>query len=190
MPKRNWQKHQKKTSPKSILASPNLPKSMKSHKISKTNEACFATLCNPRASRRKLTGVIAFGPPIWLRIWLGLLDLPLVALIIEISPSTWNVSLMLVPSKPAKKISKNHSKILPKSIPNLPKLLQHRIEISNAFQMRPETKFESIFRDFFKFFEGPRPPKIEPRSSKSGKKTLKNRCWKKTCFWERFCIEF
>ena len=93
--------------------------------------------------------------------------------------------LCLFPPKPHKKESKNHSKILPKSIPNLPKLLQHRIEIPNAFQMRPETHFESIFRNFFKFFEGPRPPKIEPRSSKSGKKHLKIDVERKTYFWER-----
>ena len=39
------------------------------------NEACFATLWKSPQSRRKSTGVIAFGLPIWLRIWLGLLYL-------------------------------------------------------------------------------------------------------------------
>ena len=54
------------------------------------NEACFATLWNSPGSRRKSTGGIAFGPPIWLGIWLGLLDLPLVALIIKVRSATWH----------------------------------------------------------------------------------------------------
>ena len=56
--------------------------------------------------------------------------------------------------------------------------------------MRPETNFESIFRDFFKFFEGPRPPKIEPRSSKSGKKRLKIDVEKKHVFESDFASNF
>ena len=38
-----------------------------------SNEACFATLWDLPGSRRKSTGGIVFGLPIWLRIWLGLL---------------------------------------------------------------------------------------------------------------------
>ena len=81
MPKRIRKKHRKKTSNKSILASvlasKNLPKTHRNQKKTPRkatlNGACFATLCNPRQSRRKLTGIIAFGRPNWLRIWLGLL---------------------------------------------------------------------------------------------------------------------
>ena len=61
----------------SILGSQNLPKSLQKPQKSlfkaMLNEACFATLWKSPGSRRKSTGGIAFGPPIWLRIWLGLL---------------------------------------------------------------------------------------------------------------------
>ena len=45
----------------------------KSLRKAKRNEAICTTLWKSPQSRRKPTGVIAFGPPIWLRIWLGLL---------------------------------------------------------------------------------------------------------------------
>ena len=51
------------------------PKPSKSTPKAMLNEACFATLCNPPGSRRKLTDRIAFGLPKRLRIWLGLLYL-------------------------------------------------------------------------------------------------------------------
>ena len=49
----------------SILVSPNYPNFFQKAML---NEACFATLWKPPRSRQKLTGLIAFGPPIWLRI--------------------------------------------------------------------------------------------------------------------------
>ena len=72
------------------------PKSLRKATL---NEACFATLWKSRGSRRKSTEPGVCKASKWLGIWLGLLDLPLVALIIEVNPSTWNVSLILVPSK-------------------------------------------------------------------------------------------
>ena len=44
------------------------PKPPKSTPKAMLNEACFATLWNSPQPRQKLTGVIAFGLPIWLRI--------------------------------------------------------------------------------------------------------------------------
>ena len=58
------------------------------------NKACFATLWKSRGTHRKSTGGIACKASKWLCIWLGLLDLPLVALIIKASSSTWNASHM------------------------------------------------------------------------------------------------
>ena len=81
MPKRNWKKHQKNTSPESlltsILTSKNLPKSLQNRPGTRKNggldEACFATLCKLPANRRKLTEVVVCKASKWPRIWLGLL---------------------------------------------------------------------------------------------------------------------
>ena len=66
---------------------------LKSLRKATRNEACFATLWKLPRSRRKATGPIACWASKWLRIWLGLLhpsiDLPLVALIIQVSPATY-----------------------------------------------------------------------------------------------------
>ena len=91
----------------SILGGLGLQDRRKIEKYWIPNEACFATLWDLPRSRRKATEVVVCKASKWLGIWLGLLhpsihpsiDLLLVALIIEVNPSTWNVSLMLVPSK-------------------------------------------------------------------------------------------
>ena len=102
MRKRIRKKHRKKSSQNSILASQNLQKSLQNHEKSlrnaMQNEACFATLCNLLASRRKLTVPMVCKASKWLGIWLGLLhpsihpsiDLPLVALIIKVRSATWH----------------------------------------------------------------------------------------------------
>ena len=59
------------------------------------NGACFATLCKLPGNQRKLTGRTTFGLPIWLRKWLGLLDLLLVALIISASFSEGHAEAVL-----------------------------------------------------------------------------------------------
>ena len=83
------QTHSKKTSEKcasniDFRIHFGLPKPPKSLLKAMRNEACFATLWNSRGNRRNLTGAIGFGLPKWLCIWLGLLDLLLVALIIKV----------------------------------------------------------------------------------------------------------
>ena len=91
MPKRIQKKASKKSRTKfdfgSILASQNLLKSLRKPRKSlpeaMSNEACFATLCKLPRSRRKSTGIMVCKASKWLGIWLGLLDLPLVALIIK-----------------------------------------------------------------------------------------------------------
>ena len=79
-PNFNVKKLSKMTSKKKALKSnlgidfglPNPPKLLQKAML---NEAGFATTCNSPGSRRKSTGAIALGLPIWLRIWLGLLYL-------------------------------------------------------------------------------------------------------------------
>ena len=66
----------------------NLPKSLQNRPGTRKNggldEACFATLCKSRGSRRKLTGLSVCKASKWLRIWLGLLH----PLICPSSPSS------------------------------------------------------------------------------------------------------
>ena len=77
----HYKKKAEKTLKKSILAfilaSQNLPKSLrnplKSFLKMTLNEACFATPCKLPASRWKLTGAMVCKASKWLGIWLGLL---------------------------------------------------------------------------------------------------------------------
>ena len=159
-PKIDAETHSKKTSQKSIkksirgsnLAAENLPKSLQNRtgtpKMAASYEACFATLWKSPQSRRKLTGIATFGLRKWLCIWLGLLDLLLVARIIKVSSATCNAYNHWLSSQILPKYGKIHPKsrkIIPKS---LPKSKMHSKRVPNA-----------IFFDFGQFFEGPGPPK-------------------------------
>ena len=62
-----------------------LPKPPKSLLKAMRNEACFATLWNPRAARRKATGAGLCKASKWLGIWLGLLYLSIYLLSIYLS---------------------------------------------------------------------------------------------------------
>ena len=93
-PKRIREKHRKKPRKNRFWPPFWLPKpsqnGSKSDPERLQNEACFATLCKLPASRRKSTGLSVCKASKWLGIWLGLLDLLLVALGIKVSPPTWN----------------------------------------------------------------------------------------------------
>ena len=68
---------------------------LKSTRKAMQNRVCFATLCNSPAPRRKSARAGAFGLSIWLFIWLGLVDLLLVALIIRVGCSEGHVTRRL-----------------------------------------------------------------------------------------------
>ena len=66
------------------------PKPLKWLQKAMLNEACFATLWNSHGNRRKSSGLSVCKASKGLRIWLGFLDLPLVALIIKVRSATWH----------------------------------------------------------------------------------------------------
>ena len=178
MLKRIQKKHRKKPSQKSILASilasKNLPKSSKIAKIRK--KRLRKNVVKKEAMEIKPRGR---DPPARQAFWdpegpsnylsndqYFSIDLPLVALIIKASPSTLNVSHMLLvcfsPQNPAKKLFKFHkiilktSKILLKSVKNLlisfPNRSQNGTQILNALRVRPENACCSIFFEFLIIF--------------------------------------
>ena len=88
---------------------------------------------------------------------------------------------MLVPSKTSKKEQKSFQNP-PKSIQNLPELLQtsdwNPKRVPNASRNPCSIKFFQ----FFHFLRGPGLPKSSQDRQNLRKKTLKNQCWKKMCF--------
>ena len=95
---------------------------LKSLRKAMQNEACFAMLCKPPGHQRKSTGLGLCWASKWLGIWLGLLDLPLVALIIKVSSATWNAARMFEQMRRGiKKTVSGDSKINENSAPRTPK---------------------------------------------------------------------
>ena len=147
------------------------PKSTRdAKKIRVLDKACFATLWTPPRNRRKLTETIVCKASKRLGIWLGLLDLPFVALIIKLSSATWNAYNHCLSSKSPpqntteasqnpSKICKNHSKSLSKSCPNSSR--------------DPNAPRKRLFCDFSQFLDPPGLPKIVPKSIKISKKREK-----------------
>ena len=153
-------KHCKKTSQKlilaSILASQTLSKSLqnprKSLRKAMQNGPCFATLWDSPRNRRKATEVVVCKASKWLGIWLGLLDLPLVALIIKVSPSTCKVSRMFLqmrsPSMSQKTIS-GSPKINKNRAPRASKSIQKAALTQQCFRRRLWTSIFQFFNDFW-----------------------------------------
>ena len=65
--------------------------------------------------------------------------------------------------------SKNRLEILPKSIQNILKSLQHRSQNRCKIPNAPESAPNSIFSIFYGFWEPQGPPKIKPKSLKPEK---------------------
>ena len=193
MRKRSCKNIRKKNSPKSILtsilASQNLPKSLQNppgtRKNGVSNEACFATLWKSPANRRKSTELIVCKAFKWLGIWLGLLhpsihpsiDLLLVALIIKVSPSTWNASRMFRQRWP--KSSFWRPKSASKSSSGAFKIHWKSNSKARVLQRVPSNLEITIFGWFL---ESPGPPKIEPKSPKCEKTTFKKSMLTKNMF--------
>ena len=108
---RKW--HRKKKALKSNLGIDfGLPKPLKLLQKAMLNEACIATLWKSFGNRRKSTGPSVCEASDWLRIWLGLLDLPLVALIIKVRFATWHAPrIFLLTRRGNQKTSSRGTKI-------------------------------------------------------------------------------
>ena len=130
-----------------------LPKPPKSLLKATQNQACFATLWNPPGPRRKLTGVATFGLRKWLGIWLGLLDLPLVALIIKVRSATWHAPrISLLSGRRNQKTSSRGTKIHENRTPRASKSIRKAASKRYCFRGGLRTSIFSKNCDFLMIF--------------------------------------
>ena len=169
MPERIRKKHRQKTFQKSILASTlasqTAPKSSKIACKSGAQQSLFRDAMETTWKSSEINGACEFWTAklalhmirstlsIYLSIYLSI-DLPLVALIIKVSPATWFAL--------RKYLSKIHSKSIQKPFKIYPK--------SWKIAPKSKTRSKSAPKTFYWFFEGPGPPKIHPKSQKIAKK--------------------
>ena len=147
-----------------------------------SNEACFATLWKSPASRRKLTGIATFGLRKWLCIWLGLLDLLLVALIIKVSSATCNAYNHCLSSQILPKYGKIHPKSREIILRSVPKSLWDPKCIPNVSRMC----FFSILGNFLKANGSPKSRQNRQKTQKSAKRSK----LKKLMFFNTFVSRF
>ena len=129
------------------------PKPLKWLQQAMLNEACFATIWNSHAIRRNATGLGVCKASKWLGIWLGLLDLPLVALIIKVRSATWHAPrISLLSGRRNRKTSSRGIQIHENRGPRASKSIRKAASKRYCFRGGLRTSIFSKISDFLMIF--------------------------------------